>query len=79
MILNIQLAAQEQSRLEIIMAVLKFDNSNQALRAMINEKFEGLPAVKTLVDRNGEMGSKRVSHKADLVQILHSKVAQRTF
>jgi hypothetical protein len=79
MILNIQLAAQEQSRLEKIMAVLHFENSNQALRALINERFEGLPAVKLLTERNGEMVTRRVSHKAELEQIVQTKVVQRTF
>jgi hypothetical protein len=53
MTLTVKLADVEQSRLEVIIAVLHSENQSEAVRTLINEKFETLRADKTLFERRG--------------------------
>ena len=53
MTLTVKLAAQEQSRLEVIATAMKSGNQSDVVRTLINEKFESLQADKTLVERRG--------------------------
>jgi hypothetical protein len=52
MTLTVKLADQEQSRLEAIATAMNA-NQSDAIRALINEKFEALQAGKTFVERRG--------------------------
>lgn len=86
MTLTVKLADQEQNRLEAIAAAMNA-NQSDAIRALINEKFEALQADKTLVERRGghpqflldgppEL-SGRDARKSELAEKLKAKTARR--
>jgi hypothetical protein len=66
MILTVRLAEQEQNRLNVIAKVLKAGNQSEAVRALINEKFEALQTDKTLVERRGGHPQHLLDGAADL-------------
>jgi hypothetical protein len=87
MTLTVKLADQEQSRLEVIIAALHSENQSDAVRTLINEKFEALQADKTIFERRGGHpkyllnsggdSSKRANRKAIVEQGWAAKAAKR--
>ena len=53
MTLTVKLADKEQGRLEAIAIAMKAANQSDAIRTLINEKFEALQGDKTLAERRG--------------------------
>ncbi|MBA3995042.1 MAG: hypothetical protein C0469_16105 [Cyanobacteria bacterium DS2.3.42] len=86
MTLTVKLAEQEQTRLEAIATAMQA-NQSDAIRTLINEKFEALQADKTLVERRGGHPkylldgpanlSERESRKSLVAEKLASKAARR--
>ncbi|CAN5392265.1 hypothetical protein BH11CYA1_BH11CYA1_17160 [soil metagenome] len=87
MTLTVKLAEQEQNRLDVITATMNAGSQSDAVRTLINEKFESLQANKTLVERrgghpqyllDGDSGlSERSSRKAAISKKLATKAARR--
>ncbi len=87
MTLTVKLADQEQSRLEVIIAALHSENQSDAVRTLINEKFEALQADKTIIERRGGHpkyllnsggdASKRENRKAVVEKGWAAKAAKR--
>jgi len=87
MTLTVKLADQEQSRLAVIIAALHSENQSDAVRTLINEKFEALHADKTLFERRGghpkyllDGGtdlSERLNRKSAIAKKLAAKAARR--
>ncbi|HEY9679360.1 MAG TPA: hypothetical protein V6C76_15235 [Drouetiella sp.] len=86
MTLTVKLAEQEQLRLEAIATALKA-NQSDAIRIIINEKFDSLQASKTIVERRGGHPqhllngsadtSERANRKATIAKKLQAKAAKR--
>ncbi len=86
MTLTVKLGDQEQNRLDVIAGTMKTDKSD-AIRKLINEKFEELQADKTLVERRGGHPqhllagqsnlSERDSRKAAIAKRIAAKAALR--
>lgn len=87
MTLTVKLAEQEQNRLNIIAAAMNAGNQSDAVRALINEKFEALQADKTLVERRGGHpqhllngtpdSSERTRRKAVIAEAMAAKASRR--
>ena len=73
MTLTVKLADQEQSRLEVIIAALHSANQSDAVRTLINEKFEALQADKTIVERRGGHPKILLNGAANLSERAHRK------
>ena len=87
MTLTVKLADEEKSRLNVIVAAIHSSNQSEAIRTLINEKFEALQAEMTLVERRGGHpknvlngagnNSKRENRKSAIDEVLAAKVARR--
>lgn len=75
MTLTVKLADQEQRRLEVIIAALHCANQSDAVRALINEKFEALQADKTLLERRGGHPKYLLNGNTDLSERVNRKSA----
>jgi hypothetical protein len=53
MTLTVKLLQQEQMRLEALIVAMQVGTQSDAIRALINEKFEALQVEKTLAERRG--------------------------
>jgi hypothetical protein len=87
MTLTVKLADEEQNRLDVIVAATHSTNQSEAVRALINEKYEALQASLTLTQRRGGHPkhlmngsgnmSERKNRKGAIDQILAKKSARR--
>lgn len=87
MTLTVKLADEERYRLEVIVKSLKSSNQSEAIRTLINEKFELLQSDLTLLERRGGLPehvlntklnlSERSNRKAAIENILGPKTKRR--
>lgn len=87
MAISVKLASKEQNRLDAIVAATHASNQSEALRNLINEKFDELQANMTLVERRGGHPkhlmtgesnlSERENRKAAITALMTAKVARR--
>jgi hypothetical protein len=84
MTLTVKLADQEQTRLDVLMATMQAGTQSDAVRKLINEKFESLQADKTLLERRGGHpkhlldGSANLSSRAARKAVVAEKIVAKT-